>query len=105
MTSSSVMSLSFLKACLANGPLVLELGMDRPSLSFFFQKLSRLYLRREAEVTGQQVTSHCISRCIVLSSDAPGWIRRRASPIRCRRWPPSTALSAEVIAPPSEEQE
>ena len=36
--------------------------------------------RREARVTGQQVTSHCISRCIVLPCSAPGWIRRRTSP-------------------------
>ena len=39
--------------------------------------------RREAEVTVQQVTSHCISRCIVVPCGAPGWIRRRTSHIRC----------------------
>ena len=36
--------------------------------------------RWEAEVTVQQVTSHFISRCILLLSGAPGWIRRRTSP-------------------------
>jgi hypothetical protein len=30
--------------------------------------------RREAEVTVQHVTSHCISRCILLPCSAPGWI-------------------------------
>src|SRR2546426_5365749 len=39
--------------------------------------------RREAEVTVQHVTSHFISRCILLSSGGPGWIRRRTSQIRC----------------------
>ena len=33
--------------------------------------------RREAEVTVQQVTSHCISRCTSLSSGVPGWIKSR----------------------------
>src|SRR6266581_9273222 len=38
--------------------------------------------RREADVTVQHVTSHCISRCISLPCGAPGWIRRRTFQIR-----------------------
>src|ERR1700693_3721115 len=38
------------------------------------------------KVTVQHVTSHFISRCTLLSSGAPGWIRRRTSQIRCHRW-------------------
>src|SRR5260370_8631724 len=74
-------------------------GVNRPSLCWirswccsmllsgsacphFFQKLSRVYRGGKVNVTVQHVTSHFISRCILLSSGAPGWIRRRTSQIR-----------------------
>src|SRR5216684_5458147 len=73
-----------------------ERGVNRPSLrcirswccsmllsvkrvSSLLPEAKQSIPRREVEVTVQHVTSHCISRCILLPCGAPGWIRRRKS--------------------------
>lgn len=99
-----------------------ERGVSRPSLRWIRNWCSSMLLPvksvcslfPEAEKSIPEVGSgsHCTTCDITLHISlhrafqcASGWIKRSTSPIRCHQWLPSMALSAELRAPPSEEQE
>src|SRR2546425_695147 len=78
-----------------------ERGVNRPSLRWIWSwcysmrlSVKRVFsllseakqsiARREAEVTGQQVTSHCISRCIVHPAGSGGGHPQSAATDGCQ---------------------